>query len=456
MSYPSTIPNSFEGYDLTSCNRGDNSFNYGDARYLFMRQGGFATIASAPSPQFASGTLRMHCFKSADDGQTWTDMGSVNTQAADAVGGGFGGVGPIMRDGSLVYFVGMVMSGGNVASLKVFTYDLSTDSWDSGTPYSAPVPFRDTRPPHVLAKLVLLSAGSYLLVYNGTVETISGVDYRRIYISTYDGSTWGTETAVPDESGNTTDYYFTDAIVDAGGVMHVLYTLKVNGGIAAVCHRSLNGSTWSSEQQIATAFPSALPLPDSWSNFALDVATNRILFAGQHDNSSANGSLTLYYGDIADSPTWGAAPIADITQDATPLGAFTGVIGKAFGIGVYGSTICIVEALTVGSNPPGGQIYYRTAATSDLFTWSGDTLLLDTPAVTQSGATNPADAYGAHAVAAYVDTDGIAVVAEWECRFTPDSGAEVAQFTILIPSPPTATIGNVWGCGSAPEPGNHW
>ncbi len=264
MSYPSTIPNSFQGYDFTSCNRGDNSFRTEDgSRYLFMRQGGFATIVSASPPQYASGDLHMYCFKSADDGQSWTDMGSVNTQATDPVGGGFGGLGPIMRDGDTVYFVGVVMSGSSAASLKVFKYDLGADTWDSGADYASPVPLRDSSVPGVLAKLVLLSAGSYLLVFNGSTESVSGNQRRRMYTSTFDGSTFGMAVMVPDETGNDVDYYFADAIVDSDGAVHVLYTIKDFGGsVSAVCHRSLDASTWSAEQQIALAFP-ASPLPTS-------------------------------------------------------------------------------------------------------------------------------------------------------------------------------------------------
>lgn len=460
MSYPTTIPNSFQGYDLTSCNRGDNCFlTEGGARYLFARQGGFAAIDSAPPPYFASGDILMHAFKSTDNGLTWTDKGAADNGSYYSLPGGYGGIGPILRDsdGTTVWWVGITISSAPATTgLKIFKFDLGTDTWDSGTTYTAPLPIRDTSVPGPLAKLLQFSDGSYALVYNGAKETISGIDYARIYYCTFDGSTFGTPVMMPGQSGNPNKYYFVDAIVDALDVVHILYTNidTTDSANRNICHKSLDGATWSAEQAIAYAGP--YNLPDSWSNFAIYGST--IAFCGQHDDLSANGQLVYYYASLADSPTWNAAPIADISQSQVPLGNFTGVNGKVWGLTAYGSTLCIVEALSVSANPPGGQVFYRTASTSTPTLWSSDTLLIDTPAVTQSGATNAADGYGAHAVAAYPDAGGIAVVAEWECRFTPDSGAENMQFTFLTPTPPTGGIGNIFSypnCG-AQVPGNYF
>jgi len=442
MSYPTTVPNSFEGYDLTSSNRGDNWIRTATATYLFCRQGGFATIATEPSPQFASGDLHMYAFKSTDDGLTWTSQGSVDTLSSGGVGGGFGGVGPICRDGDTVYFVGVTTISGATSGIIVFAFDTLTDTWDGGTSAATPLPVWNTSWPGVLARMVTYGPGSMAMVYNGAPENIAGTDYARMYFVTFNGSGWGTPVAIPDESGNQIHYVFTDLLVDSGGKTHLIYGTEDGSGNTNVCHRTLDG-TWSAEQQVVT---SVSVNPDQTSNL-VQYGTD-LGFAAIFDDGSPNGELRFYYGSDVDSPTWSSTSLGVISSSLeVPFGNFTGVVGRAFSLSAHSSnsSLYLFQCNSQGgASPPAGKVLYSTASWSTPTSWSGPTLLLNTPAVTQTGATDPANQYGAHAVASFDDAAGIFVAAEWECSGT-DSGAENMQFTLLPICPITI------GCGSPPS-----
>jgi len=236
------------GYDF-SANPALTSpgFAYSGNQYCFVLAG------ALPAPIHGSeGDQKLHAFKSTDAGATWAEQDSGGAPVIDHPLG----VGPatnpgycICQDGATVYiiYVRNHISSGTptMDGFAVILYDLGTDTWGSPTDYTAPV-IDWFSTPHTMLCLVLRAPGDMVFYYTGPQET----GKARVYYATFDGSTFGTGTELPDQTGDPSFSYPVGAAVDVSGFTHFFYSQFSSP--FNVWHISMDGSGTFGTRELVT------------------------------------------------------------------------------------------------------------------------------------------------------------------------------------------------------------
>jgi len=379
----------------------DSAFEHDGNQYAILVSGGY--------PSGAEGDGKFHALKSTDGGATWTEMDAANAPAPDGEGAlaipGWRPAQSICRDGSTVYLVAAKYALAATNGVQTWTFNLSTDTWAAGITSSV------IKPQYGLGlteytpalKLLRVAAGSLVCVFGASESGAwTGTD-QRIYTATFDGSTFGTPTILPGESGAGYDFLFGDAFVDSGGYLTVFYHTG-----AAIPQSNLYAMTrnpsgsWGTEKTL-----------DSTTNFNLiphNASNQAYGGVGQFGSniglviaySGATDSCNFYWGNAGtNNPTWHKAVVADHLTDIL---TFFAKPGKAYAlaIGSDGNLYAFWTLNDNGQDPPfHGRWQYAVAAQSDPGTWGAATDLF---------ATTGDDDWGAYGTIVWLMTGAVGVL----------------------------------------------
>ena len=171
-------------------------------------------------------------------------------------------------------------------------------------------------------------SGDYMFLYSGTPENILGVNYGRLYYSTFDGTTFSASVILPDQTGNA--YCgIGGAYSPSTGVDHI-FGIEFQSAKTLI-HWGLESGSFGTTQVVNTAFPTGIYYtlfltavgsmcpPTIYTNGA---SVEKIAIAGEFWQEPFDGSqvLVAFTADVAQNPTWSAV-IVNSGSDDTSFGA---------------------------------------------------------------------------------------------------------------------------------------
>ena len=342
MPFPVDLAPVVAGYDygIQDPSHCQNGFEYQGVQYLFLMQNGFGTPA---------GDHKLHALSSSDGGNTWLELDAVNAPNVGTVTA-YGNCYTVCRDDATVYalYVRATFHGGSTVTLDGLTvvqFSLAAGTWGTSTDYAAPVldfmqknragnPSRETQ-----VNLVRRGAGDMIFYYSGPTE-ISGITGRklaRVYAATFDGSTFGAGTELPDQSGSNLYFFPTGCICDSHGNVHFFYMDGHGGAIGFnVYHVAMDSLGLFGATQVVTDQGYWFDVTGSFSPPVLFTLSHveQVAFLGviNDDVSSTTQSLRVFYASTSSLvPTWSNS-IA--TQDQAHLPVFFGFFLECLMVGL--------------------------------------------------------------------------------------------------------------------------
>lgn len=441
MPYPAIIgPTIYAGYDLGQSPIGEFAFEYGTDQYFFGCEEGYGTDI----PDWSC-----HALRSTDKGLTWLEVDAANAPPTSPYR--FPMVSMVLdRSLNKVILVWIYSTNpdppfplSDILGFTVCSFDLVTGLW--GTPQNFTDPIPSTWNPTiglydnaVVHQIVQRDANEYVLLYYSQPETISTVPYARVsYVTvTTAGPTWvfGTETALPGQSGIAFDTYLFSAACDSAKITHILYAPPAVEGAANISHIALdNSNVFGSSSVITllswwgrpTSFGSGAPynfanasqlkvITDAFDAESLAVVVPIDTGVNNPVIGSNYSEMHMFYGTAALNPAW----LDSLITNDPVLGYVTP--GTDYPLNVAMALGCHNGNLTViwSNSPDGGPFvgtfnktynWYSSTAVLGTFTWS-------TPSIFDS-APDFSGASGTGAIAGQVfifDTsDGSAVITQW-------------------------------------------
>ncbi len=218
MSYPANITSLGNGWDLGNSPNGDKIFEYAGNLFLFIRQGG---TGGTPS-----GDVKIHAMKSIDRGLTWAEADSANLPAFNTnISAGLHNY-TVMQDGATAYIMTSTTSAPTtVTGLQWATFDLGLSTWGSLVTSSSIIPDEvASTGGEVLLHLIRRGSSDYILFYSGTRETVSAVERGRCYYATFNGSAFGSATAITGQAGQAQTYFPNSGKSDSTGKIQFIYS----------------------------------------------------------------------------------------------------------------------------------------------------------------------------------------------------------------------------------------
>lgn len=456
MSYPVDLPDSPQGYSLgINGSRGKHGFEYGGNFYLFLAQD---NQDSTPD-----GDWKIHALKSTDLGLTWSDMDSSN--AVDA----FPDTGPIAnladtytvaRDGDTAWVIVVRTSGTPIApsidGLQVTAFDLSTDTWGTPNDFAAPVlDFMNDSGRQLMLELCVIEPSNYQLMYSGTRESVSGSDRGRVYIASFDGSTFGTGVALPDQSGDAINYSGVSSVADSGLRAHFFYTSNESGSIGSpLYHVALDsdGTTFGSTAKVTddlywigggggSTFPNG---QCSEAIVAKIGGSNKIAIACEinDDVSSTTQSLRVFYATPALNPTWSNTIAVQGVDGDADLPIWNAAYWNAafITLGYANDNLIVAWPYADDRDAPTVSQYNYVTSPSSGFSWSARAELFAT-SLPDNTATS---------VISFTATGGVGVAG---LSFRVSTSSDFLGQFFFVPFT-AATFGNCWSGAVVTHPGN--
>jgi hypothetical protein len=170
--------------------------------------------------------------------------------------------------------------------------------------------------------------GDYMFLYSGTPQNILGVNYGRLYYSTFDGTTFGASVILPDQTGNA--YCGVGGCHDATNGDDHFFGIEYTSAKTLI-HWGLHSGSFGTTQVVNTAFPTGIYYttlltalgsmcpPAIYTNGA---SVEKIAIAGEFWNEPFDGNqvLVAFTADVAQDPTWSAA-VVNLGSDDTSFNA---------------------------------------------------------------------------------------------------------------------------------------
>lgn len=402
-----TLPLSRTGWDMGFWPGGTSGLEYNDNQYIFLVGGA----------ELSAELGKLHALKSTDGGATWSSVASLTfPTAAYGVDWAY----TTCRDGSLVHLMAANNAFTHVITpvpppLYTYTFDLETDTFSA--PSTSVLVLGQTQ-----LNLVRRGAGDMFLLFNSPDEGA----YHRVSIVSFDGSSFGSPVLIPGQSGLTSTFNAACAEFDSSGILHIV--LHASGGIGEVfMHVGMDsGGSFGSPQTVETQVGNI-----EWTSRTVEFGSE-IGFLGIHGGLS--DELELYHapsGSLA--PTWTTTPISTsvpVVNDSRLAEPLT--LGLAYLDGflhVFWATSGTTPDWDIGSG--NGQVIHRSAAISDLTTWSAEDVYLG-PFDDANGT------WGLSQISVWAGPSGLGVLAD-ACGFDPTVAPELSRLIETSAFRPMAT-----------------
>lgn len=224
--------------------------------------------------------------------------------------------------GTGIFWIGYFLEDGNAntAQFILTTFNPTTKLWGvdiTGGPTCLIVRGQQTLLETYQAQVAARTDGVIVVVYNGTWETILGVDYDRLHQARYDSntSTWlsivGTELA--GQAGNSR-FYWLHGIVRSGNIIHVLlqsteFTSPSSGRVWKVHHVSINSAgSVSAMTDLASDVTQLAGSGGGNTGCPPVIGNDGAIYAGYARNVNGNTRIGVVRGNPASSalPSWGS------------------------------------------------------------------------------------------------------------------------------------------------------
>jgi hypothetical protein len=377
----STVGTTPDGYDFRYSPHGITGLEHGGNQYVFAAEGAESGV----------GDLQLHVIKSTDNGATWNDVGSVMIGPVPSV--------TVCQDGDTVYVLSTDTHNGGTsdlcAALAGWTFNLTSDTFStialSGAPqvykfWHGPTPSAYQINKCVGLSLVRRAAGSFWFVYQGTPEAIAGSQFARLWVASFDGSSFSGATVVGGQTGSLA-FSQGGAALDPSGNLHLI--LGSTSGRKYYHIGMDSAGAFGTFQTIETdGFFVHLDPPEEVSNVVnFNLSGDKIGFIGVNNSASSNGDIVLYYGDASLTPTWSTAvvhPDGDVPVVIDP--SMGSALSTAIAFTAATSSLHVFWAVS-GSTPTWslsgglGRICHSFASLAALSSWSTPDVNIMAPTV---------------------------------------------------------------------------
>jgi hypothetical protein len=404
MSYPFTIPSTPAGAGFDYGNNGNAipgqfAFEYAGNQYLVGYQDELFFDPSSPP----SADEKIHCIKSTDIWQSAgieLDAGGAPSLPAVAA---FGTSYTVALDGSLLIVIGVEATFGpnELTGINVWTMDLSagTPTWTTVTPVAVPtldyLGYDSTSSrlsqQQVFIQLVVRGTGDYLFLYSGPQATsgITGFLLANIYCATFNGTTFGTPTILPNQAATNLYFMACGGVSDSTGVTHVigideddnLKYWKINHDLSFGATQSIQDAStiyyWDRVANFAT-------VPIIFMNGMVETVAT---MAEMSTPDFATQSMRFFSAPVSTS-VWSAGQIVTTGVDGWTADGFAGFSAIAlFPVSqfftsipvvlvVRGTTLTAVWTITTKTSVLQGS-FYTVSSTDAGATWSAPALLFN-------------------------------------------------------------------------------
>jgi hypothetical protein len=350
-AFPVTIPNVNTGYDTQANTSGSFIFKSGINKYAFLFQG-----ACCP---FVGSDGKLHAMKSTNGGNTWIEQDSTHAKTLPYLLGA-GATYTVAVDGTKVMI--MALDGTNTPSftaINLYTYNLATDLW-GGSPvvYNSPLPDFDWNSggsaTNAFIQLVVRGTNDYLFFFSGTPDVIATVKRGRLYLASFNGTTFGTTTRVPNQSVTAVSYFGIGVVVTKNGGTQLIYCNDVFSAFNGYSLFSVGvdgTNTFGTTQLVSgNVYLKDTPLLFSNPNIYANGGIETIGVAGWVYDSGAGSTqeIHLFHAPTTLNPTWADSVVTLANDDTLVTGAGVtysptnsapcwnniGTVGRAFAIGV--------------------------------------------------------------------------------------------------------------------------
>lgn len=275
--------------------------------------------------------------------------------------------------------------------------------------------------------IIVRGSSDYVFQFNGAFETVSGTQYGRVYVCSYDGATFGTPVMLPGQTGNAANYTATRGVVDSNGITHFVL-INPTGGSPYVQHVAMAAGAVGTFGSASTVSAMLAPLGDPGfiSEPSIDmVSGTETISVLIHTFVSSMISLSFFKATAVLNPTFTSDPGTIITQDSTLLdtvGAnpyFDLTIAIAYAGGKY-----LAILMVNGGSYFQGAVYMSQSSDGGA-TWSTPAKLFSAPN-TNSGMPN----FLIDQLVAYPYSSSVGMIAMYNDSDDnpPDTNSEIAQF----------------------------
>src|SRR6478735_1645853 len=263
---------------------------------------------------------------------------------------------------------------------RVAKFDMTTDLWSTITAASGDTVQLSTIGPTVVF-LNVRADGNYVLLFQGSTQSVMGSGYRRVKYHRYASGSWVGTTQAFDGTGTTANHADLKAsAVDATGRVYGFYNIGPNN-----VYRTLNASNVLSTE---TIFGSATVPLSTATNYTMghaaviDDTTDQVIVP----TIAFGGDLSLQYANVADAPLFSDNLItstndpvettfsASVAVDGTTVYVFwinaagtviyrdSGTTSSGFGTDVSFLTDITLDGLSIGKVPNGIGVIYSTSS----------------------------------------------------------------------------------------------
>jgi hypothetical protein len=455
------------GYDCGDRPRGEYVFEHAGALYAFLRQ------------SIQEGDRKVYVFRSSDDGATWVNLGpnsyATENQARYT----------IAHDGNVAYMLvleanydpgGSYVAGASVPTvLKLFTFDLSAQTWSSAIDFSSgPGAFVDFEyngnalfghnVTTAFMRLLVRGPGDCVFFYSGSPSLSGGNQYAKLYARPFNGTTFGTQQVLPSQDG-ATRYNGVGGCVDSAANCHLVYLNAVNDNTVlhvGLTHLNTFGTVWQSPSVAGSIyFPY---LGGTQGDIAEPLAYSAggveqigiALWVGKGSGGSSTQWIGFFHAPAALAPSFVYQEIIQENDDSSSLSG--GIRAAPAGhrspnnqaFQILNTMFCLARAASItgtdrlciawtntqseGGGTGARGYAQRLISSADTLVWT-----FDTPIVAGDFAENTY--LPANAVLGLSGTEGYAIFLLSEER---DSFLEEAlvEFSRFAPAPPTLDCGD--------------
>ncbi len=415
-----------QGYDLGQSPRGQFAFEHGGNQYCFMRQGG----GNSPA-----GDKKLHAFKSTDSGATWTEQDSANAPILTNIAS-FSGNYTVALDGSNVLVLDVTASAGSpptITGLNRWTYDLTADTWSGATHDSAILPGymgRGTgQVTQVMIELAVKGTSDYVLLYSGPTSGSGGSALGRVYVATYNGTTFGTPTIVPGQSDPT---YFFPVDISYAPVAAKFYLSYLKRSDTTLNVIAWDESTFGSNS-IVTAEVNLVNQIGAFSEILVYTDTVETLGIAGFTLVGGTTDTEQFFHAPASTLVW--VPVTVSNDSAVlPVDQAFYLTSRDVTLILAGGRLTLVWVYTNFDLPT--IVFYETDAAIPGSTWTTPTILFHS--------SREADFFSTCQVFAFNMTGGYGTLGQSTGSFNPDIDSETMDFFFFgvapPPEPPTCSL----------------